>query len=153
MDSGTLVAIISTATAVVVAGVTAGLTYLFTKLREREADWRKLKLDYYKEYVSALSGIVEGRDTPEGHIRYVDAVNSLTLVASSEVLRALYAYCDYTTSRNPNKSLERHDKVLTSLLDALRQDIYPKHRRRSDTQSFRLITVPPDMRSSRSIAQ
>src|ERR1019366_5507577 len=106
------------------------------KRREREADWRGLKLDYYKEYVSALSGIVEGRDTPEGHIRYVDAVNGLTLVASSEVLRALYAYCDYSTSRNPNKSLEQHDKILTSLLDALRQDIDPKHRRRSDNQSF-----------------
>ncbi len=67
-----LVAIISAATAVVVADVAAGLTYLFTKRREREADWRKLKLDYYNEYVSALSGIIEGRGTPEGHIRYVE---------------------------------------------------------------------------------
>ena len=133
--------------------VTAGLTYFFTKRREREADWRKMKLDQYKEYVAALSGIVEGRDTPEGHIRYVDAVNSLTLVASPKVLRELYAYMDYTTSRNISKSIEQHDRLLTNLMHVLRQDVFPHHQHGDASQTFRLITVPPDMRSSRSLSQ
>jgi hypothetical protein len=152
VDSTFLLAAISGATAVIIAVLTAGLTYLLTKRREREADWRRMKLDHYKEYVAALSGIVEGRDTPEGHIRYVDAVNTLTLVASPPVLHALYEYLDYSASRSANKSIEQHDKILTSLFNALRQDVY-RHRRSGDSQTFRLISIPPDMRSSRSIPQ
>jgi hypothetical protein len=149
VDSAFLLAVISSATVVSGAVVTAGLTYFFTKRREREADWRKFKLDQYKEYVAALSGIVEGRDTPEGHIRYVDTINSLTLVASPEVLRALYAYMDHTTSRNANKTREPHDKILTGLMNALRHDVNPRRHREKNLQTYRLITVPPDMRSSR----
>jgi hypothetical protein len=33
----------------VVAIVVAVLTYVFTKMKEREADWRKVKLELYKE--------------------------------------------------------------------------------------------------------
>jgi len=151
MDNTYILAAISGVTIVTGAVVTAVLTYLFTKRREREADWRKLKLDQYKEFVSALSGIVEGRETPEAHLRYVDAVNSLTLVASPDVLRALYAYMDY--SRNTDKTLEQHDRILTNLMNALRQDVYPHRHREDVSQTFRLITVPPDMRSSRSLRE
>jgi hypothetical protein len=152
VDSAALLAAISGATTVTVAAVTAGLTYVLTKRREREADWRKLKLDHYKEYMSALSGIVEGRDTPEGHIRYVDAVNNLTLVASSQVLRALYVYMDHTTSRNMDKNREHHDELLTILVNALRKDIYPADHQGNDLPRYRLITVPPHMRSSLEVA-
>jgi hypothetical protein len=153
MDSAAFPAAISGAVAIIVAALTAGATYLLTKRREREAEWRKMKLDLYKEYVAALSGIVEGRDTEEGHIRYVDAVNTLTLVASPPVLKALYAYLDYSTSRNVNKTIERHDEILTNLINTLRRDVYPDAHRGGHSQTFRLITVPPDMRSSRSLRQ
>jgi hypothetical protein len=146
MDSAFLPADISVATV-----ATATLPYLFTKPREREADWRKMKLDQYNEYVTALSGIVEGRDTPHAHIRYVDAVNSLTLVASVPVRRALRLYLDYSSSRNMKKCIERHDELLTNLIRPLRQDVYPRRQNDDASQIFRLITVPPDMRSSHSL--
>lgn len=136
--------------AIVVAALTAGATYLLTKRREREADWRKMKLDLYREYMAALSGIVEGRETEEGHVRYVDAVNSLALVASPPVLKKLYAYLDYNSSSNVSKSLEQHDELLTNLVNALRQDVYPDASR-GDSRAFRLITLPPHIRSPRSL--
>jgi hypothetical protein len=50
-----------TACATVLGGLlVAGATYLFTKQREREADWRKEKLEHYKAFSSSLSGIIEG---------------------------------------------------------------------------------------------
>lgn len=153
MDSTFLLATISGVTVVSGAVMTAGLTYFFTKRREREAGWRKMKLDQYKEYVPALSGIVEGRDTPEGQIRYVDAIESLTLVASPAVLRELHRCMDYTTSRNINKALEQHDKTLTGLMNALRQNVHSHRYRDDDLQTYRSITVPPDVRSSRSLRQ
>lgn len=143
MNPGLLSAVLSGAAAIIVAV----LSYLLTKRKEREADWRKVKFEHYKEYVAALSGIVEGHATAEGHIRYVHAVNTLTLVASPSVVQALYAYLDYNSARDVAKSLKRHDELLTALLDALRQDVYPLRRRHNDPKTFRLITVPPDMRS------
>jgi hypothetical protein len=152
MDSAAFLAALSAAVAIVVAALTAGSTYLLTKKREQEADWRKMKLDLYRNYIAALSGIVEGRETPEGHVRYVDAVNSLMLVASSQVLRALYAYMDHTTSRDVDKTRERHDELLTILVNALRKDIYPADRQDNDPLLFRLITIPPHMRPSLEVA-
>jgi hypothetical protein len=50
VDTAVLAAIISGAVALAAAAV----TYLLTKKRDREAEWRKLKLDYYRELVAAI---------------------------------------------------------------------------------------------------
>ena len=77
MNSTVLVAVISGAVALAVAA----LSYAFNKRRDREAEWRKLKLEHYKEFVAAISGVVGQRSTEQSHIRYADAVNSMVLVA------------------------------------------------------------------------
>jgi hypothetical protein len=43
----------------------ASLTYWFTKRKEREAEWRKEKLAYYKAFVESLNGVIEDDATPE----------------------------------------------------------------------------------------
>jgi hypothetical protein len=85
MNASVLTAIISGATAIIVAA----LSYSLTMRREREAEWRKVKLDHYREYIAGLSGIVNERGTPLSQARNSDAVNALLLVAPTEVLRAL----------------------------------------------------------------
>jgi hypothetical protein len=50
MNASVLTAIISGATAIVVAA----LSYSLTKRREREAEWRKVKLEHYREYIGGL---------------------------------------------------------------------------------------------------
>jgi hypothetical protein len=77
MDSAVFSTTLSGAVAIVVAALTAGSTYLLTKKREREADWRKVKLELYREFVEAVAGITEGRMTPESETRYHDAFNRL----------------------------------------------------------------------------
>ena len=138
MDSAALSAAIAGATAVTVAIATAGLTYYLTKRRERESDWRKLKLERYGEYVTALSGVVKGQDpSAEAQARYADAVNSLALVAPRPVLEALYAFLD-ERSVGPKK-----DELLNELMNAVRRDIYPSSRRWHETIADRFVGVPP----------
>lgn len=60
----------------------AVVTYLLTKKREHESEWRKAKLEHYREYVAALSGITEGRSSSAAQARYSDAVNSMTLMVA-----------------------------------------------------------------------
>ncbi|MBT1538363.1 hypothetical protein B7R78_0014950 [Ralstonia solanacearum] len=123
----------------------AVVTYALTKKREHEADWRKAKLEHYREYVAALSGVVQGRAvTPDAQARYADAVNALTLVASPAVLTALYAFQDEISYRNTQRSIERHDQLVNVLLREMRHDVRPPMRGGDDFEpSIRLMSVPP----------
>lgn len=101
----------------------AFLTYWSTKRREREAEWRKEKLTYYKAFVESLSGIVEGDSTQEGHRLYAKTTNNLLLFAPQPVIVALNAYRSEACISNPHRSQEEHDKLLAALLLAIRKDI------------------------------
>lgn len=137
MNSTILAAVISGAVALAVAA----LSYAFSKRRDREAEWRKLKLDHYKEYVAAMSGVVGQRSTEQSQIKYSDAFNSMGLVAPPSVLRALYAFHDEIRTSNPTKSIEKHDELLASLLREIRRDVHPAEPNDSGLV-FRLIDAP-----------
>ena len=57
--------------------LTAAFTYAITKRREREADWRKLKLEMYREFTTALAGMAEGDAKTADKVRFNVASNSL----------------------------------------------------------------------------
>ena len=141
--------------ALIVAAITAGVsataailavvvTSALAKNREHEADWRKLKLGQYQEFVLALSGVVRERATPEAHRRYADAVNSMNLVAPATVLVALRAFQKEISYINTGRSDDRHDQLLEILIRAMRSDIHPKPSAGDLSGSFRLLGLPPD---------
>ncbi|MGN6739605.1 hypothetical protein [Dyella sp.] len=122
------------ATALVTAGgatVLAVVTYSLTKKREREADVRKERLAYYKEFVASLSGIIAGEDTPEGQRTFARACNNLNLIAPQPVIHALQAFQHETRRSRPSPSRERHDLLLSRLLYEMRKDlgVWPKDSR------------------------
>jgi hypothetical protein len=136
-------------TALVTAGISALTAVLvlvlgnfYSRRREHEADWRRLKLDRYREYVVALSGTIEERMTRESHLRYSDAVNALLLVAPASVLHALDRFLEHTSFRNPNQDIDRHDTLLGDLIRAMRTDLHPGVDD-GDGLRFRLLGVPP----------
>jgi hypothetical protein len=71
----------------ITAILAAIVTPILARRREHQTDWRRLKLTQYQDFVLALSGIVEGRASPEAQGRYTDAVNSMALIASPPVDR------------------------------------------------------------------
>lgn len=103
-----------------------------------------MKLERYREYVLALSGNVVERATPETHARYADAVNGLRLVAPPKVLRALEDYLAYTSYRNPNKSIEAHDHVLSTLIRGMREDLQPVYKGKDENITFHVLGVAPN---------
>jgi hypothetical protein len=119
MDMPILVAIISAVTSV----LAAVLTFWFTKLKEREAEVRKQKLEHYRDLVSSFSGIVGSDNTPEGQKRFALTCNNLSLIASQEVLIALQAFQLEIRKSNPDPSIERHDDLLKKLMLAIRKDL------------------------------
>jgi hypothetical protein len=105
------------------AVVAAAMTYLFTKSKEREADWRKEKIAHYKAFIESLSGIVEGDVSDEGLLAFTKSVTNLLLVAPQSVLLALYNFRDEISQSNPNRSSEKHDKLLATLIAEIRKDL------------------------------
>jgi hypothetical protein len=147
MEVATVVATISAASALAVAA----LSYAFNKRLEREAEWRQLKLDHYKEYISALSDIVGHRSTPASQARYSAAVNSMTLVAPPTVLTALYAFQDEIRVSNQHKTSQKHDATLSALFREIRHDVHPKSPD-DDGIVFRLFDAPsPDVKTGRGL--
>lgn len=142
MESVVVTSIISAVAALVAAALTAVLTALLTRRRERDADWRKLRLAQYQEYIAALSGIVEWRSSGDAQRRHSDAANSLLLVAPQAVLLARDAFLAEISSSNPSPSREAHDRHLNELLRAMRQDIHPGARVTGNYRFFLHVPSP-----------
>jgi hypothetical protein len=121
----------------------AVLAHLFSKKRDRESDWRKLKLETYKEYVLALSGVVHtGRDQ-NSQRRYADAVNSFILVAPPNVLRALYAFQEEISYKNESRDLGKNEALFSDLARVMRLDCHPDDPHDSREFIFRTLDIPP----------
>ena len=115
----------------------AALSYWFTKQRERDAEWRKQKLEHYRSLMVAISGVVKEHATVESYRVYADASNVIGLVASQDVVQRLQDFRHITRSSNPNVSMEEHDRALTALVLSIRRDlgVSPK----DDPSTFKYI--------------
>jgi len=136
-------AVLSAALVFVGGLIGAVLTYVLTRRKEHEADWRKLKLEQYREFVLALSGVEESRTNPVAQLRYADAINCMMLVAPAPVYRALQAYLDENSFSNANRSRAGHDRHLNSLVRAMRADTDPGGDPGGNTLQFGLRAPPP----------
>lgn len=134
MDTSILVSVISASASIGVAAV----TFFLTKRKEREAEWRKQKLDHYRDFLEALSGTVGNDSTPEGQLRWAKACNTIGLIASQSVLKALWQFQDAIAKSNPNPSSEAHDRSLNELLLAIRADLGVAPKDDPSTFRFRL---------------
>jgi hypothetical protein len=119
MDTPILVAVISASASIAVAA----LTFFFTKRKERQAEWRKQKLEHYREFLDALSGVVGTDATREGQLRWARACNTIGLVASQRVLLALRGFQDAIAKSNKKSTAEEHDIRLNQLMLAIRADL------------------------------
>ena len=119
MSSSVFAALITLAGSIIVAAI----GYWTSKWRDREAEWRKEKLGYYKAFIESLSGIVEGDATTEGRRLYARATNNLLLLAPQTVVEALNTFRQENRLSNPQRSIEQHDRLLAALLLAIRRDI------------------------------
>lgn len=120
------------------------VTAFLTKRREHEGEWRKARLEHYREYIAALSGVVQGGAVPqEARARYAEATNALTLIAPPAVLEALYAFQDGIAPGESVQGDTRHEQLLNLLLSEMRKDIRPARWFRRGEPSVRLVSGQP----------
>jgi hypothetical protein len=139
--------VLSVAITAGVSAVTALIAVIITnrlaRRREHEADWRKLKLAQYQGFIIAFSSIEKSRSTPEAIRRYTDAANSMSLIASMSVLRALRNFQLEISYKNDKRSQAEHDRLFDLLIRALRADVQPSNQDDPAVQFF-LLGLPPE---------
>lgn len=120
MNTEIIVAIVGA----LVAILTAVITNYLTKRSQLKFEERKLKEEYYTNYVKAISNNVLMKDE---HAELDDAQNRLILVGSAQVVRILMQFHDAIKISAQPISGEEHDKILTNLIKAMRADLYGKN--------------------------
>ena len=119
MAAEVITAIIAASVAVILTGA----TYWFTKMREREAELRKEKLNHSKDFVASMTGVLPGQRTPDTARIFAQACNNLNLVAPEIVVKALQSVLDDITTSNIQRSDERHDRLTSDLFYEMRKDV------------------------------
>lgn len=120
MNTEIIVAIVGA----LVAILTAVITNYLTKRSQLKFEERKLKEEYYTNYVKAISNNVLMKDE---HAELDDAQNRLILVGSAQVVRILMQFHDAIKISAQPISGEEHDKILINLIKAMRADLYGKN--------------------------
>jgi biopolymer transport protein ExbB/TolQ len=128
----------------------ACITYSLTKMREREAELRKEKLEHYKDLVASLSGIIKGEDTPDAQRAFSRACNKLNLIAPHQVVKAMQDFQQAIKTSNTNLSHEKHDQLMSRLFHEMRKDLRVTPKDKDSTFVFSLWSAgcPPQNNSN-----
>ena len=117
MNTEIIIAILSA----LVTIMTVVITNYFSKKNQLKFEERKMKEEYYTNYIKALSDNALMRDNDD---ELEDAQNKLILVGSSEVVDNLMKFFDKIRQSAAPISAEEHDRLLTKLVKAMRKDLY-----------------------------
>ena len=110
---------------IVIATISASLTYFFTKRNQLRADECRLKEKCYLDYIKALSDNVLSDDLDESRSRLSEAHNHILLIGSSQVVEKLRNFSILISIGNHKGfTQEEHDTSLTELIKSMRIDLY-----------------------------
>ena len=110
---------------IIVAAVSAALTYYFSKKKQILSDESRLKEKFYLEFISALSNNVLTDDMEASKSRLSEAHNNILLIGSSDVVAKLRMFANYIGPSNKEAfSQSEHDRLMTELIKSMRLDLY-----------------------------
>ncbi len=110
---------------IIIAIISAGLSYYFAKRLQINADERKLKQEYYQNYIHAISKTAIDNFDETAKIEFANVHNTITLIGSSEVVDLAMSFHECTCIGNSaNFTIQKHDEILTALVKAMRHDLY-----------------------------
>lgn len=126
MNSTIIVALLATFTAI----ITAIITDFLNKRSRLKFEERKLKEQYYLEFIHALSENMNNLESTEATIKYNHAFNNLAIIASPEVLLSLYELANLMINHIKNNNVSdyenKYTKLFTVLVKEMRSDLYGK---------------------------
>ena len=121
------VQIIAPFIAVIIAIISAALSYYFAKKQQILAEERRLKENAYLDFIDAMNHNVMDDNIEEARERLAIARNKLLLIADSQVVIDLCKFTDYIAcDRIGERQQNEHNRLLTEMLKSMRKDLYKK---------------------------
>lgn len=121
--------------------ITATISHFFARRREHQLRNLQFKLDRYADFLGGFAEIGSSQKTPEAHLRIANAVNTMNLMASREVLERVYRLLDYIRShQGESYSLAEQDEIIREIILAIRADLGD---RTADLTDFPFRTISP----------
>lgn len=119
-----IIALIGTVTAV----ITVSLTNYFNKRNLLKLEERKIKQDYYIQFIKTLSDSMNNLECDDVVIAHNHAYNNLMLMASTEVIKAVIEYQNLVINhvkcnQDPDYA-RKHDRLLSNCFKEMRNDLY-----------------------------
>ena len=113
--------------AVIIAIISAALSYYFAKKQQILAEERRLKENAYLGFIDAMNHNVMDDDIQEARERLAIARNKLLLIADSQVVIDLCKFTDsIACDRTGEMQQNEHNRLLTEMLKSMRKDLYKK---------------------------
>ena len=118
--------------------ITASLSYHLTKKHQLKMEERRLKEEYYKSFIKALSDVAIDNYDNKAQKKLSEGFNSLIVMASPKVVKVLMKFHNFIKPTNtiiPRDSKEwsiEHDNQLQKLIKTMRQDIFGKEKNIDD---------------------
>lgn len=107
----------------IIAVVSAILGYLVSNIREKQTNWRNLKIELYRDFISAHAGMADEDATDNDRLEFSRSCNGIALVASREVLDLLNAYLAEIAISNRSRRIEKEMALRKRLIWEMRKDI------------------------------
>ena len=116
--------------------------YFLNRNKEQEADWRKMKLACYQEFVLANSGIDQNRETREAHIRFADAVNATVLVAPGDILTTQEEFLNENAKTGAERDQKKISELYDQLIRKMREDVWQANTEETPSHTIGIRTLP-----------
>jgi hypothetical protein len=129
MDNSSITSLIVPTIGILASVITASLSYYFAKVQQIRSENRKLKEDFYRAFIKAISDTAIDNEDEAARQKLAESFNTLTLVASREVVDKLMSFHEVTkstfgTEMKLQEYLQEHDKRLRDLIIEMRRDLF-----------------------------
>lgn len=144
MDSNSINSLIVPTLGILASVITASLSYYFAKVQQIRSENRKLKEDFYRAFIKAVSDTAIGNEDEAARQKLSESFNTLTLVASREVVDKLMSFYEVTkgtfgAEMSFQDYMQEHDKRLKSLVVEMRRDLFGTRNIEKDFPNIHLV--------------
>jgi hypothetical protein len=104
--------------------IVAMISHFSARRREYQLKNLQFKLDKYTDFLGGFAEIGGANKTREAHLRIANAVNTMNLFASPEVLSNVYRLLDYVSSHQGDSySVAEQNEIIQGIILAIRHDL------------------------------
>ena len=119
--------------------ISASITYFFTKKQQINAEERRIKQEYFLNYIKVISDYAISNDRENKIYDVADVANNLSSIASSEVVRDAQAFHEYMRTPRKDYSIQKQDELYTTLVKSMRKDLYKKSNINSGYPTLKIL--------------